>query len=117
MCVGFLQTDDSKLPSFIVISVSKNGSELIDFSTVKAILECCSFKRFKNSEQSCSSSKIANTSSTYLKYKAEEDFNLFFKRTDSKCARKKLENVGPEGDPIATRSTCLYNLSLYMNIP
>ena len=95
MCVGFLQTDDSKLSSLIVISVSENGSELMDFSTVKVILECCSFKRLKNSEQSCSSSKIANISSTYLKYKAGEDFNLFFKRTVSKCARKKLAIVGP----------------------
>ena len=42
-----------KLPSLIAISVSKNGSELVDFSTVKAILECCSFKRFKSSEQYC----------------------------------------------------------------
>ena len=50
MCVGFLQTDDSKLPFLIEISVSKNESELMDFSTVKAILECCSFKRLKNSE-------------------------------------------------------------------
>ena len=48
MCVGFLQTDDFKLPSFIVISVSKNGSELVDFSTVQVILECCLLKRFKN---------------------------------------------------------------------
>ena len=71
MCVGFLQTDDSTLPSLIVISVSKNGNELVDFSAVKAILECCSFKRFKNSEQSCTS-KIAKILSTHLKYKAEK---------------------------------------------
>ena len=105
MCVGFLQIYDSKLPSLIVISVSENGSDFRDFSAVKAIIECCSFKRFKNLEQSCSSSKIANISSTYLKYKAGEDFDLFFKRTVSKCARKKLAIVGPnKGDPIASPS-------------
>ena len=100
MCVGFLQTDDSKLPFLIVISASKNGSELMDFSTVKAILECCSFKRLKDSEESCSSSKIANISSTYLKHKAGENFDSFFKRTVSKCARKKLAFVGPKVIPL-----------------
>ena len=32
-------------------------------------------------------------------------------------AEKKLANVGPNGDPMATPSICWNNLSLHINIP
>ena len=66
LLVGFLQTHASTVFSVILILSSRKCKVFVDFSIVNFILSSWLFKIFKKDEHEFTSSKTANTSSTYI---------------------------------------------------
>ena len=71
----------------------------------------------KNEEHASWLSNILKMSSTYRKYNLGLDAWSLFISLVSKLAMKKLDRVGPSGDPIVTPLICWYGSSLYKNNP